>query len=90
MPDWLSPRLIFPLLHASLGYGLALTLWYRLLPVGRTWAIVAGYAIGVVLLLKESLWDPRNEPGQPFWPEGVTDLAFYALGALVAAITIAA
>jgi hypothetical protein len=95
MIDWLSPAIIFPEDHAVIG-ALAVALAYALSP-GRLgdpdrphpWiprAAVAAFV--VVVFLKELLWDPVNEVGQPFYPEGLTDFFWYlvGVGAMLAAL----
>jgi hypothetical protein len=85
--DWLSPAIIFPEDHAAIG-ALAVAVAYALAP-GRLGdadrrhpAIprLAVTAFVIVVFLKELLWDPVNEVGQPFLWSGVTDLAWYLVG----------
>lgn len=90
MVDWLSASIIPPELHASLG-ALALLVAYTFAPgtLGdpfrrhRRAPRTALVLFGVVVLLKEALWDPAYEVGQPFLWAGATDLAWYGVGILV-------
>lgn len=87
MVDWLSPAIIFPEDHAVIG-ALAVAVAYTFAPgkLGDTArahprvprGAVAAFA--VVVLLKELLWDPANELGQPFLWAGATDLLYYFVG----------
>ena len=87
MIDWLAPTIIFPELHASIG-ALAVALAYVFMPgnlgdPNRPHLRAPRFSVAtfsVVVTLKESLWDPVNEVGQPFLWEGATDLAFYFVG----------
>ena len=74
----LDPRIIYPELHAALGWGLLLGFWV-FLPVA--YLPVAFVVIEGVLLWKESVFDPITEgPSQPFLWEGVQDFAWYHAG----------
>lgn len=87
MVDWLSSAVILPELHAVLG-ALAVALAYGFAPgrpddPTRPHPNAPRTALGVfvvIILLKEALWDPVNEVGQPFLWEGVTDLSWYLVG----------
>jgi hypothetical protein len=85
--DWLSPDILLPELHAALG-ALAVAAAYALAP-GRIGepdrphrAVPRGIvgAFVLLVLLKETLWDPANEAGQPFLWSGATDLGWYLVG----------
>lgn len=84
---WLSPAIILPELHAVIG-ALAALAAYAFAP-GRlgsrdgTKLRIARSAVGgfgVIVLLKELLWDPVNESNQPFLWSGATDLGWYVVG----------
>lgn len=62
--------------------GFAVVLGTALFFPGNVVALVAAIAGLLVLDLgKETLWDPRNEPGQPpFLYDGLTDWTFYVVG----------
>ena len=87
MFDWLSPAIILPEDHATIG-ALAVAVAYAFAP-GRLgdpdrphrqvprWAVST---FAVIVLLKETLWDPLNEVGQPFLWEGATDMLWYLVG----------
>lgn len=77
MTNWLSPRIIFPLLHASLGWGIVLSFVVFLPAAGFVFALLA---LEAVLVLKEAAWDPRYEVAQPFLWQGAKDLAWYQVG----------
>lgn len=87
MIDWLSPAIILPEDHAVIG-ALAVAVAYVFAPgrLGdpfRRHPRIAPMAVGVfvvIVFLKELLWDPVNEVGQPFYPDGVTDLFWYLVG----------
>jgi hypothetical protein len=85
--DWLSPAIIFPEDHAAIG-ALAVAIAYTLAP-GRLGDPVRAHpnvprfgvaAFGVIVLLKELLWDPANEVAQPFLWAGAADLFWYLVG----------
>ncbi|MCI4348004.1 MAG: hypothetical protein L3J97_05235 [Thermoplasmata archaeon] len=87
MVDWLSPAIIFPQDHAVIG-ALAVATAYAFAP-GRLGDPARAYpgvprgavaAFAVLILLKELLWDPANELGQPFLWAGATDLFYYFAG----------
>jgi hypothetical protein len=74
----LDDRIIFPELHAALGFGLLLGIWVFL---PRSWLIAAFVVVEVILLLKEAFFDPATEgPTQPFLWQGVIDFAWYHAG----------
>jgi hypothetical protein len=85
--DWLSPAIIFPELHATIG-ALIVAAAYALAPgrlgdPARTHRRVPRIVVAVfavVVVLKELLWDPVNEVAQPFLWAGATDLFWYAVG----------
>jgi hypothetical protein len=85
--DWLSPAIIFPEDHAAIG-ALVVAAAYALAPgrlgdPARAHPNVPRIAVAVfavIVFLKELLWDPVNEVGQPFVWAGVTDLFWYAVG----------
>lgn len=87
MIDWLSPVIIFPEDHAVIG-ALAVLVAYAFAPgrlgdplrrhLAASRAVVAGFV--VLVFLKESLWDPVYEVGQPFLWAGATDLGWYLVG----------
>lgn len=80
--------MIFPELHAALGYGFALSFRF-LLPAGWFW--YALLALEVVLLNKELWFDPwREGPTQPFLWEGVRDFLWYHAGYSLCALTLLA
>lgn len=87
MVDWLSPAIILPELHAVIG-AIAVAVAYIFVP-GRIGDPIRAHpqlpraaivVFVVVVSLKELLWDPVNEVGQPFLWAGATDLFFYLLG----------
>jgi hypothetical protein len=74
----LDPRIIYPELHAALGWGILLGYW-TFLP--RSWLLPAFIVTEIGLLLKESVFDPWAEgPSQPFLWQGVIDFAWYHAG----------
>ena len=87
MIDWLSPAIIFPEDHAVIG-ALAVASAYLLAPgrpgdPDRRHAAVPRVAIlgfVAVVFLKELLWDPAYEVGQPFLWAGATDFGWYLVG----------
>ena len=87
MIDWLSPVIIFPEDHAVIG-ALAVITAYAFAPgrlgdpLRRHLAAPRVALVGFVLLvlLKESLWDPVYEVGQPFLWAGAVDLGWYLVG----------
>lgn len=87
MTDWLSSAIILPELHAVIG-ALAVAVAYLFGPgrpgdPDRPHRNVPRVAIGafvLIVLLKEVLWDPANEVGQPFLWAGATDLMWYLVG----------
>ena len=80
-PSPLDPRIIYPELHAALGYGFLLS-FHFLLPSSWFWPALA--VLWVVLLVKEVWFDPVFEgKTQPFLWEGVTDALFYAVGMVI-------
>lgn len=87
MIDWLSSEIILPELHATLG-ALAVGVAYIFAPgrLGdpgrphRQSPRLAAAAFAMVVFLKELLWDPANEVGQPFLWSGATDFAWYVVG----------
>lgn len=90
MIDWLSPAIILPEDHAVIG-ALAVAVAYTFAP-GRLgephrphpmYPRLAVIGFVVLVFLKESLWDPVNEVGQPFLWAGATDLGWYFVGILV-------
>ncbi len=97
MVDWLSPAIIFPEDHAVIG-ALAIVVAYAFAPgrlgdPARPHPNVPRIAVGAFLLLvalKETLWDPVNEVGQPFLWAGATDLAWYLVGAGVVLVALLA
>jgi hypothetical protein len=87
MIDWLSSAIIFPEDHAVIG-ALAVASAYAFAP-GRLGdpnrrhpAIPRSALLTFVVLvsLKETLWDPVYEVGQPFLWSGATDLSWYLVG----------
>lgn len=87
MVDWLSPAVIFPELHAAIG-ALAVSVAYIFSP-GRMGDPARRHrnlprfgvaAFGLVVFLKELLWDPVNEVNQPFLWAGATDFVWYMVG----------
>lgn len=90
MYDWLSSGIIFPELHATIG-ALAVALAYIFAPgklgdPNRSHRMAPRISIAVfsvVILLKETLWDPANEVAQPFLWAGAVDLAYYVVGMMV-------
>jgi hypothetical protein len=85
--DWLSSSIILPEDHAAIG-ALAVAAAYALAPgtLGDPHRVhpnvprgVLG-VFGVIVFLKELLWDPVNEVNQPFLWAGATDLFWYAVG----------
>lgn len=80
MTDWLSPKILAPEVHGAIGFGYLVALWLRVLPLGTMWFYFALAVFAVVVAVKEGYWDPANETDQPFYPEGLKDLAFYAVG----------
>ena len=86
MTNPLDPRVIYPLLHASLGYGFLLS-FYFLLPASWFWW--AMLALEVVLINKEVWFDPWKEgPTEPFLYEGATDFAWYHAGYAIAGVAL--
>ncbi|MGI0067319.1 MAG: hypothetical protein ACREB9_02690 [Thermoplasmata archaeon] len=80
----LSPNIIYPELHGSLGFGFFLAFYFFLPASWFFWALLLAEA---VLLNKETWFDPLVEgPTQPFWPEGVKDFLAYQAGFLVAVV----
>ena len=85
--DWLSGAIIFPEVHATIG-ALAVAVAYAFAPgrlgdPARRHRALPRIAVGlfaVIVLLKELLWDPVNEVGQPFLWAGATDLLWYCVG----------
>lgn len=87
MTDWLSPEIILPELHASLGFGFLLA-FHVFLP--STWFAWALGVLELVLLFKETTVDPILEgPTQPFFWEGVQDFLWYQVGFAIAALLVA-
>jgi hypothetical protein len=85
--DWLSSSIIFPELHASIGALIVVTAYAlapgRLGDPARAHPMVPRITVaifGVIVFLKELLWDPVNEVNQPFLWAGVTDLFWYVVG----------
>jgi hypothetical protein len=85
--DWLSPNVIFPELHAAIGALVVLAAYAfssgRLGDPERPHPNVPRGAVvvfAIIVLLKESLWDPVNEVGQPFLWAGATDFLWYTVG----------
>lgn len=87
MIDWLSPAIIFPEDHAVIG-ALAVITAYAFTP-GRlgdpdrrhpSYPRVAVTGFVVIVFLKELVWDPVNEVGQPFLWAGATDFGWYLVG----------
>lgn len=95
MIDWLSPAIIFPEDHAAIG-ALAVAAAYSLAPgrLGDPFRShpnvprLAVAAFSVIVLLKELLWDPVYEAGQPFLWAGASNLLWYSvgIGAMIAAL----
>jgi hypothetical protein len=85
--NWLSSTIIFPELHSVLG-ALAVAVAYMLAPgrlgdPDRSHPNIPRLAISafvLVVFLKELLWDPVNEVGQPFLWDGVSDFFWYLAG----------
>ncbi len=95
MVDWLSPGILLPELHAVIG-ALAVLTAYAFVP-GRLgdaerptpwFPRLAVTAFVVVVLVKESVWDPVNEVAQPFFWAGATDLFYYLVGIAVMALAV--
>ncbi len=85
--DVLSKRIIYPELHAALGWGILLG-FVELLP--RSLFLGAMIVAEGVLLGKEALFDPVVEgSSEPFLWSGATDLLFYQVGFLIASIMLA-
>jgi hypothetical protein len=93
--DWLSGAIILPELHAAIGaavvFGSYLLLADLRPPTARAgrrppwgWNRVAIGVFVAVDLLKELLWDPTHEADNPFLWQGVTDLAWYGVGIVLA------
>lgn len=95
MVDWLSSGIILPELHAVIG-ALAVLISYAFAPgrLGdterrRPWLPrIAVPQFGFIVLLKEGMWDPVNEVGQPFFWAGATDLFYYLVGMAVMALAV--
>ncbi len=81
----LNPTLNFFIEHAALGWGFVLAFHFLLPP---SWFWPAFGILELVLLGKESLFDPRTEAQQPFLWAGVRDLGEYSVGFLLAAAAI--
>ncbi len=78
----LSPSIIYPELHAALGWGFV-TGFLLYLPPSWFWPALG--VLELVLLVKEAWFDPRFEgPTQPFLWEGVKDFLWYHAGYLLA------
>jgi hypothetical protein len=75
--DWLSPKILAPEVHLSLGFLVPLALWVKF-HFGPGFGILALFVATVIL--KETLWDPKYEMNQPFLWEGAKDLLGYAVG----------
>lgn len=88
MVDWLSAKVLAPEVHASIGFGVILAFYLKVLPFGLKYFAIAIIAFAVVVFLKESTWDPVNETEQPLFWEGMKDLGGYALGAVLAVLLI--
>ncbi len=83
----LNPVLNYAIEHSALGFGFLLAFHFLLPPSWFWWAMLA---LEVVLVLKETLFDPNTEgKTQPFLWAGVTDLSFYQVGFAVAGILVA-
>ena len=80
MVDWLSPKILAPEVHGAIGFGFFVAVFYRVLPFGVGWLAYALAAFLGVVILKEAVWDPRNEPDEPFFWAGAWDLACYLIG----------
>ncbi|OYV49533.1 MAG: hypothetical protein B7Z78_13440 [Rhodospirillales bacterium 20-60-12] len=76
----LSPRVIYPLLHAALGWSLVLSF---LVFLPTAWWLGAFLLLEDILLIKESVFDPLTEKANPFFWSGVTDLGWYQVGILL-------
>ena len=83
-PSPLDPRIIYPELHAALGYGFLLSFRF-LLPASWFWHAFA--FLEIVLLVKEAAYDPATEgKTQPFFWQGVQDFAWYHVGYAIAGL----
>jgi hypothetical protein len=78
--NWLDPELLAQETHGAIGFGFFVAAYYRLLPFGLTWFLLAIALFLVVVFAKEAFWDPRHEVGQPFYPEGAFDFVIYLVG----------
>lgn len=82
MTNWLSSDLLAQEVHGVIGAATVFGLWL-LAPI--EWIRELGIiTLVVIVLVKESYWDPKNETNQPFIPEGLKDFSFYIVGILIA------
>jgi hypothetical protein len=89
--NFLSPEFLAQLTHVAFGALVFLTVLLIAFPMGAVWMWLAlGFMI--VVLIKESLIDPRIESNQPFFWKGVVDMGFYfpgyGLGTLIWVIVV--
>ncbi len=84
----LSRKLNFAIEHAALGAAFA-ALTFTWLGWSFHWSVAIG-AFLLMVTVKETLWDPKNEIGQPFLSSGATDLFFYVAGIAIAVLIIGA
>ena len=93
--NWLSGAIILPELHAAIGAAVVFGSYLLLADLRApgpgsgnrgplAWNRVAIGAFVVIDLLKELLWDPTHEADNPFVWQGVTDLAWYGVGIVLA------
>ncbi|MCI4318072.1 MAG: hypothetical protein L3J96_05985 [Thermoplasmata archaeon] len=91
--DWLSYAILLPELHATIGAAVVFGAYLLLRdlpprrPDGRPrypWDRIAIVVFLGIVLLKEALWDPVYEVNNPFLWQGVIDLGWYLIGAVIA------
>ena len=76
----LSGKIIYPELHASLGFGFMEAIKFLIPP---SWKLIAFGVVEAILVIKEAAIDPRIEVDNPFFWSGVQDLAWYQAGLLI-------